>query len=351
MPGSLLPKGRGSVGRVPSLAPDSFCYLCDNQFMMATLSNSWQGKFARHLSARNIEEALEILEARSTGHAGTPNATDKRAAVGLFLEEFHQHPEELWTWTIQLAKSDSATQRELACVLLGAAYAEHRTKALQVALTLVDDSHWEVRLWAAELVAHLFGQYFDDIYPMLKNWAHHSSEFVRVAVVTSVRDKGHGGRGERARQLIDLVEPLLSDRAHEVERNLGGFAIGDGLLRLFPERTLEDVRRWAQSDDEQVRWNVAMVFSAAEARKHTDVGLEILSELARDQRKKVWRAVASALRNLVKGDPDRVVPVVQAWLEDDRKLPSALALRGFSKEVETRARSQSANEAQAREPS
>jgi hypothetical protein len=38
-------------------------------------------------------------------------------------------------------------------------------------------------------------------------------------------------------------------------------------------------------------------------------------------------AVASALRNLVKGAPERVVPELRSWLNDNRKLPAALALK------------------------
>jgi hypothetical protein len=75
------------------------------------------------------------------------------------------------------------------------------------------------------------------------------------------------------------------------------------------------------------RWNAAMVFVAAEAGNHIEVGLEILSELASDQRRLVWMAVASALRNLVKRAPDRVIPELHTWLADDRKLPAALALK------------------------
>jgi hypothetical protein len=39
-------------------------------------------------------------------------------------------------------------------------------------------------------------------------------------------------------------------------------------------------------------------------------------------------AVGAAARNLAKRDPDRVVPELERWLEDDRRLPAALALRG-----------------------
>ncbi len=104
------------------------------------------------------------------------------------------------------------------------------------------------------------------------------------------------------------------------------FAVGK-LLEHYPDQTIEHVRRWARSEDEMVRWNAAMVFVSAAARAHTEAALEILSPLASDRRRLVWMAVGSALRNLVKRDPERVVPALRGWLADERKLPAALALR------------------------
>ncbi len=287
---------------------------------------AWEARFQELLAAGEGGDALALLEARSTAHAGTPKSADKQAACKLILAEYRPRPDELWRITNELATAQSPTRRELACVLLEAFFPKHRKEVQALMPALADDPHWEVRLWAGELFARLLGAHFDELYPIYQELAGHPSPFVRVAIATSVRDSGHRGHPERAARLLDLVEPLLSDQAHEVGRNLGPFAIGDALLRFFPEATLERVRRWARSDDEQVRWNAAMVFAAAEARKHLEIALELLSELARDPRRRVWQAVSSALRNLVKGDPDRVVPTLQSWLGDERKLPAALAL-------------------------
>ena len=70
-----------------------------------------------------------------------------------------------------------------------------------------------------------------------------------------------------------------------------------------------------------------MVFTSAPARNHVDAALEILSELARDERRFVRTAVASALRNLLKRNPDRVIPEVREWLKDERNAAAELALR------------------------
>ena len=184
-----------------------------------------------------------------------------------------------------------------------------------------------MREWAASAFGEIFDRRFAEIYPVLADWTSHPSQFVRRAALVAVRKAAKARHPERCQPLLALVEPLAGDRAEEVRRNLGPFAIGDGLLKAYPDATLDRIRQWARSDDEMARWNAAMVFVTAAARRHIDAGLDILSDLARDQRRTVAYAVAAALRNLAKADPARVLPVLRTWLRDERKLPAALAMR------------------------
>ncbi|MGB2696129.1 MAG: DNA alkylation repair protein [Dehalococcoidia bacterium] len=290
----------------------------------------WLAEFRACWVADRRDDALALLESRSSKHAGTPKAADKSAAANAIRSTIDA-PAKLLGLCATLAAAKSPTRRELACVLLRDCYEADRERVLELALALSDDEHWETRLWAGDLVSNLLGRHFDQLYPVLQRWAVHESQFVRVAVATSVRDVAHKKHPERCGPLLDLIEPLVGDDAHEVQRNLGGYAVGGALLGMCPDETLTRVRKWARADDEATRWNTAMVFSAAPARKHVDSGLELLSDLARDGRKHVWQAVSTALRNLAKGDPERVAPVLRSWLKDERKLPAALALRSIER--------------------
>jgi len=99
-------------------------------------------------------------------------------------------------------------------------------------------------------------------------------------------------------------------------------------LRCYPELTLPRLEEWAGREDEQTRWNVAMAFSAAAAARHVERALSILERLAVDERRFVWRAVASAMRNLGRRDPTEVMPALQRWLADERlRRPAVVALR------------------------
>ncbi len=289
--------------------------------------NDWLADFSTAVGEGDHTRALATLEARATAHAGTPNAADKRAAARALFRALDDRPDDLVRWTRWLAGQPGPTAKEMAAVLIPRSYPLHPDEAQALLLRLADDANWEVREWAGSAAGELLAAHFDELYPVLESWVSHPSQFVRRAVAIAVMGAADKRHPERCEPLFRLIEPLVADRAEEVRRNLGPFAVGGALLRKYPQETLARVREWARSDDEMVRWNAAMVFVAAEARKHVGAALEILSDLARDRRRLVWMAISSAARNLVKRDPERALPVLRAWLQDERKLPAALALR------------------------
>jgi 3-methyladenine DNA glycosylase AlkD len=238
----------------------------------------------------------------------------------------HPAAEDLAGWVLWLAEQDGPTAKEIAALLTIHSYPAHPAEAMEILRRLADDGNWEVREWAGSSAGELMAARFEEVHPVIERWLDDPSQFVRRAVAIAAKGAADKRRPERAEPLLLLMDRLVVDRGEEVRRNTGPFAVGGNLLRRYPTETMRRVNLWAAADDEMSRWNAAMVFSAAEARNHVDDGLAVLSRLASDDRKLVWMAVASALRNLVKRAPDRVVPEVQTWLKDDRKLPAALAL-------------------------
>ncbi len=78
----------------------------------------------------------------------------------------------------------------------------------------------------------------------------------------------------------------------------------------------------------QVRWNVAMSFASYGGNKHWEKALELLTRLATDERRYVWRAVASALRYIGRRRPEQVRPILEEWLRDERlRRPAEVALK------------------------
>src|ERR1700674_2010443 len=211
--------------------------------------------------------------------------------------------------------------------MLAKSYALHPGEAIAELRRLAADANWEVREWAGSATGDVLADHFDELYPVMEDWLRDPSQFVRRAVAISLMGASDRRHPERAEPLLALADTLVRDPAEEVKRNTGPFAVGNALLGKYPAETLQHVRAWARSDEQIVRWNAAMVFVAANARKHVAEALEILSVLAAHKRRPVWMAVSSAAKNLAKRDPEHTVPEFQRWLLDERKLPASLALR------------------------
>ncbi len=288
---------------------------------MNPLHETWITEFLETLKQDNLTGAISILERRKKS-TGTPYGKEKVQALNVLLC-LVSSPEKAYSWTKRLLDSESPTARDLgrmlAATYIGPFFQKHPHEAHELALRIADDPYWEVREGADDIFVQMLKANFEKAYHLLQQWTQHPSENVRRAVVLTAKKAGKERKPEWGEPLLALLEPLLEDRIKYVRKNLGPFAIGDGLLRYYPELTLEHLSRWARLDSEQVRWNVAMTFSSAEAAKHLESALPILEQLASDQRRFVWRAVASAIRNLGRRQPTKVMPVLQEWLHDEQR--------------------------------
>jgi len=231
--------------------------------------------------------------------------------------------EEIFEWAERLSTRKGT--KSLACLVLtlGNPYLQHEEDVKRLLLTLGDDSNWETREAASDAFASVLLKNFDKVYPQFQRWVRHDSENIRRAVALAAKKVAKTRKHEYGEPLLCLVEPLLSDKSVYVRKNLGPFAIGDGLLRAYPELTMKYVRKWSLSQDEQILWNVAMTFSAAEGAKHCDEAIPILRRIAEDKRRYVWRAVASALRNLGRRKPEEVKPELKRWFNNEKRRGAA----------------------------
>jgi 3-methyladenine DNA glycosylase AlkC len=293
-------------------------------------TEKWEVRFEKALVYNDVSEAIKILEERNK-FSGTPRGVDKVKALEAVLR-LGMTPDESHHWANRLLDNDSAAARDLAAMLtvtfIAPLYTLQPVAAEEIILRIADDTHWEVREDADNVMLQIVKVDFTKAYNQLKKWATHPSENVRRAVVMTAKKAGRERRPEWACPLLDLLELLLNDRSAYVRKNLGPFAIGDGFLRYYPALTLQYLDQWSKMSDEQVRWNVAMVFSSAEAAKYIDAALPILERLASDERRFVWRAVASAMRNLGRRVPDRIIPVLERWLEDELRVrPAQIAFK------------------------
>lgn len=162
-----------------------------------------------------------------------------------------------------------------------------------------------------------FYEHFVEVYPYLRTWAEDDEPALRRAVAFAVMEAIHPFRFDLAEHFLKLIELLLPDKTPQIRWAVGPKVIAEGLLPAYPDDTFEYLTKWSTNHDEQVLWNVAMGLAGAAAIRRTSKALIILRRLALDERRYVWRAVASAMWRLGRRDPAPVLAELRRWLSDD----------------------------------
>jgi HEAT repeat protein len=207
-------------------------------------------------------------------------------------------------WATRLLQHPRRVDKELAAVILRPLITTNRPDVERGIHRLARDEDWEVRETAASLLGDALERAFAEYLPPAQLWMAAGDPRLRRAVVVAAKYAARSRHPERADPLLDLIEPALADHDEYVRRNLGPFAIGDQLLRSYPDDTFARLERWAREPDENVRWNVASVFTSASGARAAERGFGILAFLATDTRPFVTRAVSAAVRNILKRRPE-----------------------------------------------
>lgn len=249
------------------------------------------------------------------------------SASQLLLEVLGDDEEKLRFWATSLSNHEDPHTRRYASGILFELWEKDSDRAERTLTALADDDHWLVREDAHHIWGELLRKHFREVYPILQAFTAHSSANLRRCVAVAARNAGNLRKREWAKPLVHLLEPLLSDKTAYVRKNLGPYAIGDGLLRCYPDLTLRYLRRWADRKDEGTLWNVAMAFASYGGNKNWREGMEILTKLATDKRRYVWRSAASALLYLARRHTE-VQDALEQWLKDpERAKVAETALR------------------------
>ncbi len=276
--------------------------------------NSWKEDFGSAVERERIAEAIGVLDAQKTAHAGTPRQAIKLQAAKLIRSHYGESTPALYNTAMALARSESEGAQEVGLVLLGQLFAHNPEEVTEIILKLADSMNWEVREWAASALRRVIGGHFSAIYPTIQAWALHSSPNIRRAAAVGCGSAADSCSEEECRLMLEALTPLLEDDDPYVRKNLGAFAIGDSLMKEQPALVAEWLGR--ASSHARAQWNVAMALSSAEAAKHFDLLADLLWQLAADSRNVVRRATYKAVLSLAKRVPEEMSALLEAWKED-----------------------------------
>ena len=235
-------------------------------------------------------------------HHGKPGAPAAiKLKVSAAIRDSCANDAERVAWAERLMAGDATVARCIACTLVPSGWRSQRKATVRRLRALAEDSDWEVREWAADALAGVLALDFEGALPLCAAWAEEGSEELRRAVALGLSGRSKACVAAEAKPMLAIMERLTSKPGAYLQKNLGPFALGGGFLGRFPDETLALCRKLARRKDEHVRWNLAMCFTTAVARKHRKEGEAILDALAGDERKRVAGAVAKARKNLAKG--------------------------------------------------
>jgi len=243
-----------------------------------------------------------------------------RYAAQQLVNALQENNEDLFEHIEQLVATSTGASHHLACQLVPHAYALKRKKAIDLLPQFIESDDWTVRDAASEVAGRLLREDFSRIIGTLEIWRSQRSVNLNRAIVIAAIRASDPMHLERAEPLLRLLEPLMSEREPIIRRNLGSSAIGTHLLAHYPSQTFEYLVKWSTSNDAQTLWNVAMALSAPPAVPIAKKALIVLRKLSLDERRFVWRAVASALWKLGRKRPDIIRPELARWLEDERRV-------------------------------
>jgi len=177
-------------------------------------------------------------------------------------------------------------------------------KVYNIILIYADSENWEIREYAGSSLCEFLRFHFREYKKKLIDLRQSSSENLRRCVVLGLKYLGKYRTLGISSEILEILEYYFDDPSDYVKRNLGQFAIGDSLIIYDTEGTKRLLNKLHLSDNPIVRWNVAMVFSAAASCRVADWGVFTLLRYLNDIDKQVRNAAIKGLKNIYIRKPE-----------------------------------------------
>jgi len=209
-----------------------------------------------------------------------------------------------------LSKSERKREQQVAAhILIPDVYFLDPQVGQKIIFRLANSNDWEVREEAATILKGLNKKHFKEMVPVYKKWIKDGGNFIQRAISV-----GLFGVKDNFDLACKVIEPVLKNPNRYVRINLGPFS----LARLYykdKETVQKYIKRWLKSDNENVLWNVVMIFSQARGNYEPDAALEMIKEVGkRSESNLVQRGCASVLYNVAKHHPQKA----QAFVDQNR---------------------------------
>lgn len=236
-----------------------------------------------------------LLERRLTSgtHHGKPGLS-QQAKIALAKEISPEVDRDLLS---DLSASPVPGARQVAAWLLASRWVEDASWTPTV-LALAMDSDWEVREWSVEPIYTLLQSPHPAARQRIEALARDPEPSVQRQLAVAIRQSARRGDDVEVEWMLELLDPMMPIEDPYLQKNLGAYAIGDGLLAHHASLTIPWLAGYVTHDASSARVNVARAFTTKLSRVHRSDGMKLLAGLRDDPSLVVRRAVAKAFRNL-----------------------------------------------------
>lgn len=254
--------------------------------ILSWLQSSSQDNFGRYLLSGSIH-----------GKPGLPVAELGRIEK-IIKKNFNT--EKQYQLAKKLLDRSEYTARNIGTHLIVSGWPENRGSEFEEFMKkAANDEDWIVREYAAGTFAVLLEMDFIYFSKLYFRWIKTESINVKRAIALAIKYDSKNRELNKWKTYFKLIDPLMYEEAEYIRKNLGPFSIGDGLLSRYPEEVLYSCHKWMKSKNKFVRWNTAMIFTSAAARKFSKKASPIVKYLEKDSLPFVSKAAKKAMRNLL----------------------------------------------------
>ena len=225
---------------------------------------------------------------------------------------------ELFQFSQELISIWNPKSKKVGFPLIALYWNQNQESMKNYLLKLANDSDWGTREYAAKIWSAILTEDYDNSYNWTYELVNNGSIYTKRAIALAAKYSALERIPGREEKLLNLLEPLLSNKEEYIRKNLGPFSLA-AFLRAFPNLTIPKLKEWAKSTNEQIRWNVAKAFASSGGTTSWPLGKEILFQLATDERRYVWKAVSSAFHYLGRKKTNEIFPMLEQWLLDPNR--------------------------------
>lgn len=162
------------------------------------------------------------------------------------------------------------------------------------------DDDWHTREAAADSIRELNERYFEDYYPVWQEWVRDENHFLRRAAAMGLTRISP----EHYNEAWNLIEPLLHDENLYVRKSIGRIVLGAVASRMPVESFRRMTELIKRQQGHNLRWNIATSLGTRFGLQYPKEALGLLHELARDERRFVWRAASASLIKQLERHPE-----------------------------------------------